>query len=332
MSAPELGVDARLLRTLRGAGIHLPSSELAAQIGASAEQVEQALGSLREAGFDFEKKPGLGWRLIGCPDRVIADDLWSRLPEGELVKEIIVFQETGSTNDVALRLGREGHAGGVAVFAERQTAGRGRFGRRWESVERAGLWFSMLVRPQWPVPEWALLTTWAGVAVARALDGFARKPVQLKWPNDVQIGGKKAAGILIESAVDSRGQMFAVVGIGVNVNQEEFPDELSDRAVSLRQVVGSAQDRAQVAAAILSELATNWPALDATALISEAASRSAILGSWIRLHSGAEIFEGMAENLDTTGRLLLRMPDGALRAMAAGEVTTRAPAADVRVL
>ena len=124
----------RLIQLLRGAGTHFSAGDLAAQLGISAQAIEAALAGLRGAGFDIEDRPGLGYRLHSSPDRLIADDLHARLGDCDLVREILVFEETGSTNDVASRLGREGHPGGVAVFAERQTAGRGRFGRRWDSM------------------------------------------------------------------------------------------------------------------------------------------------------------------------------------------------------
>lgn len=319
------GLDAQLLRMLRGFPVHLTAGDLASQLNRPLDEIETAIESLRGAGFDIENRPGLGCRLVSGPDRILADDLWSRMDENPLVREILAFEQTGSTNDVAMRLGREGHPGGIAVFAERQTAGRGRFGRKWDSADYAGLWFSLLLRPDWPVAQWPSLTTWVGVGVARALDAFAKSRAQLKWPNDVLLGGKKAAGILIESAADQQGRLFAVAGIGVNVNQEEFPEEIQDRAVSIRQCVGSRVDRAAVAAAILSELDDLWPAAtdDFPSIVAEAADRSALLGKWVRLQSGADLIEGVAEGLDAAGQLLLRISDGTLRAMTAGEVTSQ---------
>ena len=320
-------LDARILRTLRGASVHVPAGELAEQLGVSLEQVEQVLEGLRVAGFDIESRPGLGCRLVAEPDRIMADDLYSRLEDSPVAGEILVFEETASTNDVAQRLGREGHPGAVIVFAERQTAGRGRFGRRWDSADHAGLWFSLLLRPEWPVARWPRLTTWAGVCVARAVERFVQKDVQLKWPNDVLIQGRKIAGILIESAVDASGALFAVAGIGVNVNQVEFPEELEGRAASLRQFAGEALPRVALAAVLLEELGKGWVCLaaDFSRTVTEAARRSSLLGSWVTLHAGGASTEGVAEGLNEDGQLLLRVNDGSLRCMSAGEVTTQAP-------
>ncbi len=312
--------DARLLRVLREASVHLLPGDIA---GLSLAEVEAGLTRLQGSGFDIESKPGLGCRLLGSPDRIIADDLHSRLGDCAIAREILVFEETSSTNDVAANLGRQGHPGGLAIFAERQTAGRGRFGRRWVSAGHEGLWFSLLLRPEMPLAEWTRLTTWAGVAVAAAAGPAAR----IKWPNDVLVGGKKVAGILIESSTDAMGKTFAVVGIGVNVNQTEFPAELADRATSLHLQSCHVMDRAGLAVAILWELERRFAQLttDFPAILAEMKLKSAVLGQWVQLHSGTEIFEGIAEDFDSDGNVLIRLDCGELRKMNAGEISTRPP-------
>lgn len=320
-------IDARLLHELRSTAVHLPPGDLAAQFGVARTQVEAALKRLCEAGFDIETKPGLGCRLLGSPDRLIADDILSRIGECRLAREILVFEETSSTNDIASRFGREGHPGGLVVFAERQTAGRGRFGRTWASASHAGLWFSILLRPAWPPAQLVRLTTWAGVGVASAVERTIGRPVQVKWPNDVLVDQKKVAGVLTECATDASGGLFVVVGIGLNVNQEKFPAELANRAGSLRHFAGRMLDRPALAAAVLVEL--NAQLADVAGafdrIIAAAVRRSSILGNWVRLHAADTIFEGTAEGLDTDGNLLLRLPDGSLRTMTAGEITSRLP-------
>ena len=314
-------MDARLIQVLRDARVHLLPGELAQQCGVSLADMESSLARLRGAGFDIESKPGLGCRLLAAPDRIIADDLLSRLEGCSLAREILVFEETSSTNDVAVKLGKGGHAGGVAIFAERQTAGRGRFGRRWVSAGHEGLWFSLLFRPVLPPEKWPRLTTWAGVAVAAAVGPEAR----IKWPNDVLLGGKKIAGILIESSVDDSGRPFAVVGIGVNINQTGFPPEIADRASSLRLHAGRFIERGEFAAALLRELDRSLSTAihDFSSILKEAERRSSVLGEWVELHSGTETYEGVAVALDCEGNLELRLNDGSLRRMNAGEISSK---------
>ena len=157
-------LDARLLMALRATQVHLPATDLAAQLAAPLRTVEQRLTELRSAGFNIEERPGLGFRLVRSPERLIADDLLSRLGPSELVREIVVFAETGSTNDIAMQRGRQGADGGLVVFAERQTSGRGRFGRHWASARMPRAVVFLLMRPSFPVIHWPRLTTWAAVS------------------------------------------------------------------------------------------------------------------------------------------------------------------------
>lgn len=318
-------LDARLLAALRASQVHLPATDLAGQLATPLALVEARLRELREAGFEIEERPGLGFRLLHSPDRLIADDLHSRLGSCDLAREIVVFTETASTNDSAMQRGRQGASGGLVIFAERQTAGRGRFGRAWASASHRGLWFSLLLRPTLPYSAWPRLTTWAAVSLAAAIENSLGLPAAIKWPNDIYLSGRKIAGILAESGVDVNGQPFAVVGIGVNVNQNpaDFPPELAGKAASLSMVTGRFIDRPTFAANLLRELDTRLPQLASafSELIAEASRRSLLLGRWVQVQSGHSIIEGRAEELDADGQLLLRSNDGALHRLSAGEVT-----------
>ncbi len=318
-------LDAELLRALRGATIHTPPTELAVQIGSTRAGVAALVDELREAGFDIDERPGLGYRLGATPDRLIAADLFSRLGNCALVREILVFEETDSTNDQAANLGRNGAASGLAIFAEKQNAGRGRFGRRWESASHLGLWFTLLLRPIFPQEKWPRLTTWAAVSIASAIERATGVRTGIKWPNDIFVDGRKIAGVLIETAQDRAQENFAVVGIGLNANhaREEFPENLAAIATSLRVATGRAIDRAAMAAAILRELDARHADLDRrfAQLVAEASRRSILLGRWVQVRAADSMLEGMAESLDANGQLLLRKCDGTLATLSAGEVS-----------
>ncbi|HEY3902122.1 MAG TPA: biotin--[acetyl-CoA-carboxylase] ligase [Chthoniobacter sp.] len=320
-----MSLDARLLTALRASQVHLPATDLAAQVEAPLPLVEARLKDLRSAGFVLEERPGLGFRLVHSPDRLMADDLHSRLGASELVREIVVFAETGSTNDLAMQRGRQGADGGVVIFAERQNAGRGRFGRAWASAPYRGLWLSLLVRPGLPIALWPRLTTWAAVSLAVTIENSLGIAGGIKWPNDIYLHGKKVAGILAESGVDTAGQPFAVVGIGVNVNHDlhDFPPELQGKASSLRMAIGRDVDRPAFAANLLREMdarlgqaASAFPEI-----IAEASRRSLLLGHWVQLQYGRTMLEGRAESLDADGHLLLRGADATLTRLTAGEVS-----------
>lgn len=247
--------------------------------------------------------------------------LRAQLASSRLVREVRVVEEATSTNDLAAQLAIEG----LAVFAERQTAGRGRLGRRWESPARHGLWFSLAIRPGLAMRDWTRLTTWAAVAVAGGIEEAVCCRAAIKWPNDIHIGGRKVAGILIEA--HARGEALAVVGIGVNANQLEFPPPLDATATSLRLVTGGLIDQEALAVAILDRLDTEWRRVeeDFGGLIADASARSSLFGKRIRAVNGDDVVEGIAEALDAHGGLCVRDAAGREHVLRGGEVTLRRP-------
>ena len=199
-------------------------------------------------------------------DRLIADQLQAALPCSIIGREIIVLEQTGSTNDTILRVPSPQGAAvssppslvdeGLVLFAEHQTAGRGQRGNRWESAAGKGLWFSILLRPKIQLSESGRLTIWAIEAIADAIRiEFGLEPT-IKLPNDVQLDGHKVAGVLVEMRAQNKAPHLAVVGIGINVNQcrDDFPAELQDRAISLAMALGRQVDRQNFAAALLRNL------------------------------------------------------------------------------
>jgi BirA family transcriptional regulator, biotin operon repressor / biotin---[acetyl-CoA-carboxylase] ligase len=322
-------LDAALIAALRNTKVHLPGTELAALLRITTETLASHVQALCDAGFEIENRPGLGYRLLGTPDRLIADDLKARIGELRFVREVIVLEETDSTNEQASKIGEAGAAGGLAIFAERQTAGRGRFGRRWESASHRGLWFSLLMRPSLPLDQWPRLTTWAAVAMADAIEQTTGLAVQIKWPNDLQSHGRKLGGILIETGSDRNGAYFAVVGVGLNVNHsaEDFPDELRESATSLQMETRRSIDRSALAVAILRtfQIWENRLIDDFPAMIEVARRRSSLIGKTITIQSANDRIEGRAIGLDPDGKLRLEFADGTTASFGAGEATLVKP-------
>ena len=198
-------------------------------------------------------------------DQLIADQLKSELPDAVIGRDIIVLQQTGSTNDAILQvISPPGAADysppsiteGLVVFAEYQTAGRGQRGNRWESTAGKGLWFSILLRPEIHLSDSGRLTIWAMEAMADVMrTEWSLEPV-IKLPNDVQLYQRKVAGVLVEMRAQDKAAHIAVVGIGINVNQSgnDFPVELQERAISLAMALGRQVDRQKFARALLRNL------------------------------------------------------------------------------
>src|SRR5205807_815001 len=189
-------------------------------------------------------------------DRLIATELRSGLEGLRIGNEIVVVEETESTNDLVWKAVERGVPEGFVVFAERQTKGRGQYGRRWESAPYLGLWFSILLRPALTLAQSPKLTVQLAEAVAATIAEETGCAPTLKWPNDIYVSGRKVAGVLIEGRTASDGSYVAVAGIGINVNQtiEDFPEELREIAGSLATTTGKKFSRSKLAAALLRNL------------------------------------------------------------------------------
>jgi BirA family transcriptional regulator, biotin operon repressor / biotin---[acetyl-CoA-carboxylase] ligase len=171
-------------------------------------------------------------------------------------REVVVLEQTTSTNDAILQFAEAGATQGLVVLAEHQTAGRGQRGNRWESIAHKGLWLSILLSPKIELSESARLIAWAAETVAATIGSEFCLAATVKLPNDVCISRRKVAGVLVEMRARPKAQHFAIVGIGVNVNQSlnDFPDSLRSRAISLALTLGRTIDRQQFAVALLQNL------------------------------------------------------------------------------
>jgi BirA family biotin operon repressor/biotin-[acetyl-CoA-carboxylase] ligase len=190
------------------------------------------------------------------PYGLVAEELQADLASGVIGREIIALEQTGSTNDAILQIANANSKEGLVVFAEHQTAGRGQRGNRWESTAGKGLWFSILLRPKIDLASSPKLTAWAAEAVSGAIQNEFSLTPTIKPPNDVQIDGRKVAGVLVEMRAQEKAAHLAIAGIGINVNQsrEDFPKELQSRAISLAMALGKQIDRQSFAVALLRKL------------------------------------------------------------------------------
>lgn len=322
--------DAVILRALRSAGEEAVSgAELAERLGITRTAVWARIEELRSLGYEIQANPHDGYRLRTSPDVLHADDILSLLPEGQLIgRDIRVFQETTSTNDVADKLGRDGVNEGVVVFAETQTKGRGRLGRNWVSLRGKGLWFSVLLRPPLPPQAATQLTIASATAVIRGLRASANLNCEVKWPNDILIGGRKVCGILTEMSAELESIKHIVLGIGLNVNFEaaDFPPELRKLATSVRIESGRPARRCEISAALLQELEADYRRImkgDFEAIADDWEAACSTLGQNIEIVSGHRVIAGRAESLDSEGALLLRTQHGRLERIIGGDVTVK---------
>ncbi|MDB6022558.1 MAG: Bifunctional ligase/repressor BirA [Pedosphaera sp.] len=321
-------IDTQILAALRKAGGNgVAGTELSQRLGISRAAVWARIEELRTLGYEIEASPHFGYQLLSAPDLLHADDLLAGLGQTKVVgRDIRVFEETTSTNDVVEKLARDEVKEGVVVFAESQTRGRGRLGRKWISPARKGLWFSILLRPAMRPAMVTQLTIAAATALFRAIHSHTGLTPEIKWPNDILIGGKKIAGILTELSAELDKVRYVILGVGIDVNlgAAEFPAELRRLATSLRIETGQRQNRAELAIKILRELDRDYDRVCAgqfEALADEWEEHCVTLGRNVLIHIGDRTVRGTAESLDTDGALLLRTQHGRLERIIGGDVT-----------
>jgi BirA family transcriptional regulator, biotin operon repressor / biotin---[acetyl-CoA-carboxylase] ligase len=319
--------DAKILSALRENPDGVSGAELAEQLKISRAAVWARIEELRQLDYDIEASPHFGYRLVSSPDALHADDLLARLGKTKVIgRDVRVFQETTSTNDVIEKLARDGVKEGVVVFAESQTRGRGRLGRKWISPARKGLWFSVLLRPDLRPQEATQLTVASATALRRAIKNETGLKPEIKWPNDILIGGKKVAGILTELSAEVDRVKHIILGIGIDVNLDanEFPAELKKTATSLKIEAGETVSRAELVTAILRELDFDYSRVCAgkfSTVADEWEENCATIGKNVAVQIGDRKIRGRAESLDDDGALLLRTEHGHLERITGGDVT-----------
>lgn len=249
-----------------------------------------------------------------------------RLATRWLGKPYVYAAETDSTNTLVDRLAREGGSHGTVALADAQTQGRGRLQRQWHSPPGKNLYLSVLLRPDWDVHRGPPISLAAGVALAEAVQEMLEEAPQLKWPNDVLHSGRKLAGILVEAASQGPQLKYIVLGLGVNVNQTEFPAPLADTATSLQLTTGQPLDRGEVLAALLGRLEVWIDRLQhqADAVIPRWESFAPWLGQRVNVTNGGTTVTGTALSLSPGGALRLRDDDGAVHEILAGDASPTA--------
>ena len=258
---------------------------------------------------------------------MLVKDLQKYLEDGFFLN---VLPSCTSTNDEVKKLAAEGAPAWTAVLAEEQTAGRGRYARPFYSPRGAGLYISVLIRPNLPAAETLFITTSAAVAVCEAIEKVADVHAEIKWVNDVFLGGKKVCGILTEAAfnVESGGLDYAIVGIGINVTRHGFPADLEGIATSVFEDTPPADVRARLAAELLKSLKRYVEGISVRSFYEEYKRRSFVLGKRVLAVSGDFSREGVVIDLDENCFLKIRFDDGSERLLSSGEVSIRIKTGD----
>ena len=304
--------------------IVVSGARVARGIGVSRSTVWKWVERLRELGVRVKGHPRTGYFLEKVPDILTADMLRQRLKGSLFGKRIYHFFKVDSTNRVALELGHAGEPEGAVILGEEQTAGRGRAGRGWHSERAAGIYVTLLLRPKLAPVQAPLLTMMAGLSAHTAIQAQTGLAVDLKWPNDLLIGGKKVGGILTEMHAEPGQVRFVIVGIGLNVNQEKFLAELAGSATSLRVASGRPQSRLELLVRLLREFERDYNDFlsEGPAAVIERFTQvsSYAQGKRVRVSNGKESFTGTTAGLGPEGLLQVKRDSGQVTTVIAGDV------------
>lgn len=307
-----------------GGDEYTSGAALSDKLGLSRTAVWKHVEQLRKLGYVIEAIPSRGYRLTEVPDRLTSLELDPLLSTKDIGITLHHFERVDSTSSVAFKLAQDGAVHGEVVVAEEQTDGKGRRGRAWVSPPGKNLYCSIILKPDLPPSRASELTLVAAVALAETLRDAGVK-AEIKWPNDVQVGGKKIAGILTELSADTEKVHFVIVGIGVNLNceAEDLSPELRETATSLKVARGQRVLRALFTAALWTRLEA-WldrHVSEGFGPVREAwRTLSSTLGQEVLVKSEAKELRGTAEDIDENGALLIRKSDGSLERVLAGDV------------
>jgi BirA family biotin operon repressor/biotin-[acetyl-CoA-carboxylase] ligase len=306
------------------ATVVMSGTKIAEEIGTSRSEVWRLVQQLRDLGVEIAGHPSTGYSLKSMPDLLLPDMLAAQLHGTIFGRHIHHYYKVGSTNTAAMEAAGNDAPEGSVFLAEQQTAGRGRGSNQWHSARSSGIYCSVILRPALPPSDVLLLTLAAGLAVQSALQEIDSRMIpDLKWPNDVLIGGKKVCGILTEMNAEATRVRYIVVGIGLNVNQLSFPLDLQTIATSLRLVTGSEWSRIELCAALLKSLDREYRDLiekpDAAISIQRRFQERSSSSRGQQVEVVENGIEGVTEGLDSRGFLQVRTPQG-LRTVLSGTV------------
>ena len=310
-----------ILARLRAGGF-VSGAEIGRRLGVSRTMVAKEVAALASAGCRIEAVTGRGYRLLSLPDAPLPE-VMAALWHGRQAHAVRFWPEVASTMQLASAWAREGAPAGATVATDHQTEGRGRRGRTWQDMPGEALLASIVLRPGLAAGAAGWLPLAVAVGAAQAIAEVTGAEPGIKWPNDLLHEGRKLAGILVELTLDEQEVRYAVAGLGVNVHQTRFPDEIAARATSLRQAFGYRGTRAELLAALVPAV------LDAVRRLEE--EPEALRAQWraLSVSLGREVeivglqgeARGVAVDVDELGRIVLEGPDGRRRAFSAGEIS-----------
>ncbi|MDO5344718.1 MAG: biotin--[acetyl-CoA-carboxylase] ligase [Lachnospiraceae bacterium] len=320
-------MKSEILAALRESESYVSGQELCEKLNVSRTAVWKKIKELQGEGYEIEAVPNRGYRIVGWPDTIAAEEVESRLTTVWAGRPVKYFEEITSTNQYAKRIGEEGAPEGTLVVADEQTQGKGRSGRSWTMPRGTAIAMTLLIRPKLPPSRISMVTLVMGLAVARACRKLYGLPAGIKWPNDVVIHGKKLCGILTELSAEMTYVNYVVIGIGINVNVKQFPEEIQEKATSLFLELGRETGRAELIASCMEYFEGYYEKFiqtgDLSLLMDEYNELLLNRDQKVRVLEPGQEYTGTAQGINQVGELLVVKEDGTRTVVYAGEVSVR---------
>lgn len=316
-----------ILRLLRSADGYISGQELCNRFGVSRTAVWKAINQLKEAGYEIEAQQNKGYRLVAAPDLMTEAEIKSLMHTDWVAKEVLYFDTIDSTNTKAQELAEKGYPSGTLVVADKQESGKGRRGRSWVSPSGTGIFMTLMIKPDINPNNASMLTLVAALAVAKAITSVTGEEALIKWPNDIVVNGKKVCGILTEMNAQFDYINHIVVGIGINVHNESFPEEISQMASSLMIEAGGKRfHRAQIIAETMAYFEQYYDTFlktqDLSALVREYDELLVNRNKSVRVLDPKEPFDGKAMGITPKGELIVDTWESR-KLVSSGEVSVR---------
>lgn len=316
-----------ILRLLKETDTYVSGQQLCEQFGVSRTAVWKVMDQLKKEGYEIEAVRNKGYRLVESPDVMSKVEIDSLLETCWVAKDIVYYDVTDSTNIQAKAGGEKGDVHGTLYVADRQNAGKGRRGRAWESPGDSSIYMTILLRPEFAPVKAPMLTLVMAVSVAEGIKKATGLETMIKWPNDIVMNGKKVCGILTEMSTEIDYINYVVIGAGINVNQETFPDEITDKATSLKMEAGQSWKRSEIIAAVMKSFEKYYEmflaAEDLSGIQEMYNDMLANRGREVRILEPGNEYDAHAEGINEIGELIVTTPDGQKKNIFAGEVSVR---------
>lgn len=320
-------MKSEILKMLKTSSGYLSGQQLCEKFGVSRTAVWKAIRQLEEEGYKIEAVRNKGYRLTGEADVITQAELQSMLQTRWIGNRLEYFDETDSTNIRARKLAEEGAPHGTLVVADSQRTGKGRRGRAWISPRGVGIWMSLVLRPPICPAGASMLTLVAGMAVVKGVRKSTGLKAMIKWPNDAILSGKKICGILTEMSTEEDRIRYVITGIGINVNVSSFPEEIAEKATSLKEELGEAVKRSLVIAAVAEAFEEFYDSFlkthDMSCLMEDYNKALVNRNRQVTVLDSRGQYQGRALGIDPEGSLLVQRRDGTVESVISGEVSVR---------